>query len=73
MSGLRRIDFAEQFTQADGEIAHALHELRITGELSHIATHSIDRGGELGGIGGRLLELTQRLGIVEGGATMLFT
>jgi hypothetical protein len=28
LSGLRRIDFAKQFTQADGEIAHTLHELR---------------------------------------------
>ena len=71
MSGLCRIDFAEQFTQADGEIAHALHELRITCELSHVATHSIDRGGELGGIGGRLLELTQRLGIIEGGGDVV--
>ena len=27
LSGLRWIDFAKQFTQADGEIAHTLHEL----------------------------------------------
>ena len=57
MSGLCRINLSEQFTQADGEIAHALHELGITCELSHVATHCIDRGGELGGIGSRLLEL----------------
>ena len=61
-----RINFAKQFTQADGEIAHALHELRITRKLSNVTTHSIDLGRELRGISGCLLELTQRLGIVEG-------
>ena len=64
MSGLCWINFSEEFTQTDGQIAHALHEFRITGELSHIASHSIDLGSEPRGIGSRLLELTQGLGII---------
>ena len=53
--------------QADGD--RALHELRITGELSHIATHSINLGTSC--IGGRLLELTHRLGIVARGSDVV--
>ena len=52
---LRRVNFAEQLTQTDGDAAHSLHKFGISSELRHIASHRIDLGGELGSISDRLL------------------
>ncbi len=65
--GLGGVELIKELAQADRHTAHAVHELRVGGELVHITAHGIDAGGEPLRITHGGLELGQGLGVVERG------